>query len=330
MTAIVDALTTSHPERRVFEELRAGDVACATVTCGFWDDTTEALDSIGKWRDSVRENSDLAAIAHNRTEIDAINASGRTAILLGFQNTDQFQDRIRYIELFADLGVRVVQLTYNNQNSIGSGCYEPNDGGLSRFGREVVEEMNRVGMLIDLSHVGEQTSRDAIEVSQRPVAVTHANPSSLYPHKRNKSDELLKSLVAKGGMLGLAIYPNIAGGPDMTVEEWVDMVSWTVNVIGIDHVGIGSDKSINGTQVDTDWMRMGRWTRKVDYGAGSAANPNRPRWPDWFQSPSQYPGVVECLRSKGFSEDEIEKIASKNWLRLYGEVFVDDADHGTN
>jgi membrane dipeptidase len=323
MTAIVDALTTSHPERRVFEELRAGEVICATVTCGFWDDANEALDSIGRWRDEVRRSSDLAEIARTSTDIDEIVASGRTAILLGFQNTDHFEGRIRYVEMFADLGVRVVQLTYNNQNAIGGSCYEPNDSGLSRFGHEVIEEMNRVGMLVDLSHVGERTSLDTIRASRKPVAVTHANPSSLYPHKRNKSDEVLRELVDNGGLLGLAIYPNIAGGPNMTVEEWADMVVWTVNKLGVENVGIGSDKSINGTQADTDWMRMGRWTRKMDFGAGSAANPDRPQWPDWFQSPSQYPGVVDGLRRKGLSEGDIEKVASQNWLRLYRDVFSD-------
>lgn len=321
MTVVVDALITSHPDRSVFEQLRQGNVGCATVTCAFWEDACEALDIIGKWRDAARQNDDLIAIARSRREIDEIICSGRTAILLGFQNTTPFMDRIRYIELFADIGVRVVQLTYNNQNAVGGSCYEPNDSGLSRFGREVVEELNRVGILIDLSHVGERTSLDVIALSDKPVAITHANPASIYPHPRNKSDKLLKSLAEKGGVIGCALYPNVAGGSNMALNEWIDMVAWTVDLIGVDHVGFGSDVGVNRTQKDLDWVRMGRWTRRIDYGAGSAANPGRPAWPSWFQTPADYPNVIEGLRRKGFSESEIDAIAHGNWLRLYHTVF---------
>jgi membrane dipeptidase len=318
---VIDALTTSHPEREVFEAFVAGGVSCATVTCGFWSNAYDALDSIARWRDAIRDSSDLASVATTAEGIKSLRSSGRVAILLGFQNSDLFEDRIRYIELFADLGVRVIQLTYNNQNALGSGCYEPSDGGLARFGREAVEEMNRVGMLIDLSHVGEKTSLETIEHSSKPVAVTHSNPATLYPHRRNKSDDVIRALVSKGGVIGVTMYPNLTDGPDMSVDDWAGIVRWTVDRFGIDHVGIGSDKSINGTQADTDWMRMGRWTRKMDYGAGSAANPDRPRWPEWFQTPAQYPGVVDALSNKGFSDDELEKVLSGNWMRLYAEVF---------
>lgn len=320
MAVVVDALQAGKWDREVFQELLDGGVGCVTVTCGFWDDAGEALQKLGDWRELVRKNADLVAIARNRAEIDAAVASGRAAIILGFQNSDIFEGRIAYIELFADLGVRVVQLTYNNQNFIGSSCYESNDSGLSRFGREAVLEMNRTGILIDLSHVGERTSFDTIEVSERPVAITHANPAWIYPHRRNKSKELLKALAEKGGVVGCAIYPPISGGSDMTIETWVDMVAETVNEIGIDHVGIGSDLGRKNTQADLDWMRMGRWTRGIDYGAGGHGNTKRAAWPEWFQSSSQYPLIVDALRRKGFSEAEVEKIAGGNWLRLYAET----------
>ena len=113
---------------------------------------------------------------------------------MGFQNADLFEGRIRFVELFAELGVRVIQLTYNNQNELGGSCYEDDDSGLSRFGREVVREMNRAGMLVDCSHVGDRTTLDAIKASKEPLAVTHANPDRLFPHKRNKTDEVLKAL----------------------------------------------------------------------------------------------------------------------------------------
>ncbi|HEY4891974.1 MAG TPA: membrane dipeptidase, partial [Reyranella sp.] len=199
---LIDGLQCGHFTRETFAELRRADVGAVTVTCGFWEGTVESLDSIARWRDLVNANKDLVAIATTAAEIEAIAAGGRTAILLGFQNSNLLEGRIRFVELFAELGVRAIQLTYNNQNELGGSCYEAEDSGLSRTGKEVVREMNRTGILVDLSHVGNRTTREAILWSEKPVAVTHANPDSLFPHKRNKTDDVLKALAERGGVLG--------------------------------------------------------------------------------------------------------------------------------
>ena len=208
---LIDGLQCGHFTREIFQDLRKADVGAVTVTCGFWEGTVESLDSIARWRDLVNANADLVAITRTAAEIEAIAASGRTAILLGFQNSNLLEGRIRFVELFAELGVRAIQLTYNNQNELGGSCYEAEDSGLSRTGQEMVREMNRTGILVDLSHVGNRTTRDAILCSERPVAVTHANPDSLFPHKRNKTDDVLKALAERGGVLGCATYRNITG-----------------------------------------------------------------------------------------------------------------------
>src|SRR5690349_18704748 len=135
---LIDGLQCGHFTREVFEELRKGGVTCVTVTCGFWEDTVESLDSIARWRDLVTMNSDIVAIATSADEIRAAVAGGRLALILGFQNSTLLQGRVRFVELFAELGVRVMQLTYNNQNEIGGSCYEEEDSGLARFGREVI------------------------------------------------------------------------------------------------------------------------------------------------------------------------------------------------
>jgi membrane dipeptidase len=240
--------------------------------------------------------------------------------LLGCQNSSPLNDRLRFVELFADLGVRVMQLTYNNQNGLGGSCYEESDSGLSRFGRQVVREMNRVGMLIDLSHVGERTGRDAIEYSDGPVAVTHANPSSLFTHRRNKGDELLHALAAKGGIIGLATYKNIGGPWCDSIGSWCELVARTVELVGIEHVGIGTDIGRKETLDYLMWMRKGRWTRDVDYGAGSAQTPGQVPPPDWFASTEQFPDIAKALE-RHFSDDEVGLIMGGNWLRLYGTVF---------
>src|SRR5438105_6378984 len=198
---LIDGLQCGHFTREVFQELRQADVTGVTVTCGFWEGTVESLDSLARWRDLVATNSDLVTIAISADDIRAAAAAGRTALVLGFQNSNLLEGRVRFVELFAELGVRVIQLTYNNQNELGGSCYEDEDSGLARFGREVIREMNRTGILVDLSHVGKRTTLDAIRWSEKPVAVTHANADRLYPHKRNKTDEVLRALAEKGGVL---------------------------------------------------------------------------------------------------------------------------------
>ena len=257
-------------------------------------------------------------------EIEAVAKSGRTAIILGFQNSNLFEGRIRFVEFFAELGVRkaAIQLTYNNQNELGGSCYEDEDSGLSRTGKEMVREMNRVGILVDLSHVGNRTTKDAIICSEKPVAVTHANPDSLFQHKRNKTDDVLKVLAEKGGVLGCATYRNITGDHYCSsLKNWCEMVAKSVDIIGVDHVAIGTDRSHNFTKPDYDWMRMGRWTRGIDYGAASAARPGKAPPPAWFQEVRDLGLLVGGLKEVGFNAGEVDKITHGNWMRLYRDVF---------
>ena len=319
---LIDGLQCGHFDREVFQQLQQANVGCITVTCGFWEDTTESLDSLARWRDLVAENADVVGTARTAAEIREIAASGRVAILLGFQNSELLQGRIRYVEFFAELGVRVIQLTYNNQNSLGGSCYEQEDSGLARFGREVVHEMNRTGILVDLSHVGNRTTLDTIRWSKKPVAVTHANADRLFPHKRNKTDDVIRALRDNGGIIGCATYRNITGDEYCaSIEAWCRMVMQTVEIAGIDHVGIGTDRSHNFVKADYDWMRMGRWTRGVDLGASPASRPGKAPPPDWFQTVRDIGKIEHGLRGAGFSDDEAAKVAHGNFLRVYEAVF---------
>lgn len=317
----IDGLECSVYDREVFLELKQGRLTAVVNTLAFWEDAGEALDRLGMWRDLARENADLIVLARTAADIEAAYAEGRTAIVMGSQGSDLLDGRLRYVELFHDLGLRVMQLTYNNQNSLGSSCYEAVDTGLARFGREVVREMNAVGMLVDLSHCGNKTGLDAIEWSQQPVAVTHANPASLYPHPRNKPDDLLRALAEHGGVLGLATYRNINGDWVDSVDRWCDLVKRTVELIGIDHVGIGTDLGRKSGLTELNWMRMGRWTRTPNYGAGSAANPGKAAPVEWMATTAGFPVLAEALGRNGFAAEEVAAIMGGNWLRLYRTVF---------
>jgi microsomal dipeptidase-like Zn-dependent dipeptidase len=319
---LIDGLQCGFYDRKVFEDLLRGGFTCVTPTLGFWEGTLESLDAIGRWRDLARECADLVLLARSTADILRAHESKRLAILPGFQNSNCLEDRIRYVELYADLGIRVMQLTYNNQNELGGSCYEENDSGLARFGREVIGEMNRCGILVDLSHVGEKTTLDAINCSQKPVAVTHANAASLFPHQRNKGDDVIKALREKGGIIGCATYRNITPEPALaTLRGWCEMVARTIDIAGIDHVGIGTDFSHNSNQAYLDWMRMGRWSKVMNYGAGSATNSGPAPKPKWLSNPAEFGKVQDGLKEVGFNPAEVEKIAAGNWLRVYGAVF---------
>ncbi|MBC9207506.1 dipeptidase [Roseomonas aerophila] len=320
---LIDALQCGHFSREVFSQLRQGGVSAVTVTCGFWEDPMESFDSLGKWRDLVGENADLVALARTPAEIEAVAASGRTAIVLGFQNTDLFGNRIRLVEMFAELGVRVVQLTYNNQNSVGGSCYEAEDSGLARFGRELVREMNSAGILIDCSHVGERTTLDTIRHSQKPIAVTHGNARSVFDHSRNKSDDILHALRESKGVIGCAVYRNITGDYFCaSARNWAEMVAKTVEIAGIDSVGIGTDYGHDNGPADYAWMRMGRWTRHVDYGASAPGKPLKTPRAEWLaEGVSGLGKIAGGLKEVGFHDDEIAKLTHGNWMRLYGETF---------
>lgn len=318
---IIDALNCSHWDRELFEELRAGGVTCINITCAVWETARETLNHLTKWYGFFREHSDLIMHVQSGTDIEQAHAVGKTGIVLGFQNASPIENDISFVELFHRLGVRVMQITYNNQNHIGSSCYETNDAGLSRFGREVVREMNQLGMVIDLSHVGERTSLDAITHSKRPVAITHANPYAIHPSKRNKSDHLLKVLAEHNGMLGCSLYPHFIGGNQTTLAQFCDLMGYAVELMGIDRVGIGSDLVRKQDQTYLNWLRMGRWTRTVDYGPGNSSNPGWPEWQKWFQSSLDFSNLAEGLRKTGFSEEETNKLMGENWQRFFSEAF---------
>ena len=169
--------------------MQKGGVTAANCTCCVWENFRQTMDNIVRWKGWFNQNEDLLLQVFSTKDIHRAKAESKTGIILGFQNVSAFEDRIDYINLFKELGVGIVQMAYNTQNLVGTGCYESKDGGLSDFGREVVAEMNRVGIMCDLSHVGPNTSRDVIEVSSKPVCYSHCLPAGLKEHPRNKSDD---------------------------------------------------------------------------------------------------------------------------------------------
>jgi microsomal dipeptidase-like Zn-dependent dipeptidase len=318
---IIDALQHSRWDREVFEEMRQGGVTAVHVTTAVWEGCRDTLSNIIRFHRLFEEHADIIFQARTVADIRHAKKIGKTAIILGFQNSSPIEDDIGLVQVFYELGVRVMQLTYNNQSLLGSSCYEATDSGIPRFGHEVIREANRLGMIIDLSHCGERTGQEAIDISSRPVAITHAIPKSFHAGIRNKSEGLLRSLAKRGGMLGFSLYPFHIGGKDTPLAKFCEMVARAADVMGVDHIGIGSDHSRKWVDADLDWIRSGRWKKGTDFGEGSATNRSWPEWPAWFRTPAQFPNLTEGLLKQGFNRADVAKIMGENWLRFFENGF---------
>ncbi len=315
---LIDGLIISKWSRSVFEEMRAGGVTAANCTCSVWEGFQATMENVAQWKRWFREHDDLLLQVHGTGDIRRAKRDGRTGIVLGWQNTSALEDRAEFVEVFRDLGVRVMQLTYNTQNLVGSGCWESRDGGLSDFGRDVIDEMNRCGVLVDLSHVGPKTSADAVRHSAKPVAYTHCCPTGIMEHPRNKSDDQMRAVVERGGFVGVATYPPfLPWGDETTVDQCIDVFEYVIDVAGEDAVGIGTDFTQDQEVSFFEWLRS-------DKGHGRLLVPGKPRVPRLpigLATIKEFPNLTAAMARRGWSESRIRKVLGENWLRFLGEVW---------
>ena len=322
MNPLIDGLQYANWSEKIFRQMRAGGVDAIHVTITYHETFRETVLNIERWNRWFERFPDLIFQGFTAADIEIARQTGRTAIYFGSQNPSCIEDDIGLVEVLHRLGMRFMQLTYNNQSLLATGCYEAEDGGLSRMGREVVREMNRVGMVVDMSHSGDRSTLEAIEHSTRPIAITHANPASWHSARRNKSDTVLKALAESGGMLGLSLYPHhLKGGSQCNLAEFCDMAARAVDVMGAGNVGIGSDLCQDQPDSIVEWMRVGRWTKAIDYGEGSADAPGFPPMPDWFGDNRDFGNIAEGLKNRGMNEAEVAGIMGGNWMRFYADSF---------
>lgn len=322
MTMLIDGLQYANWSEKIFRQMREGGVDAVHVTICYHEMFRETVANIEQWNRWFETYPDLICHAKTGDDVRTAKAAGKTAIIFGFQNCSPIEDDIGLIEICHSLGARFMQLTYNNQSLLATGCYEAEDTGLTRFGKQAVKEMNRVGLVIDMSHSAERSTLDAIEFSTRPIAITHANPHSWHPGLRNKSDTVLKALSDAGGMLGFSMYPHhLKGGPECTLTSFCEMIARTADLMGVDHIGIGSDLCQDQPDSIVEWMRVGRWSKEIDYGEGSKDNAGFPPQPPWFGDNRDFGNIAMGLNDMGFGEDETAKVMGGNWLRFFDENF---------
>ncbi|MEC8847349.1 MAG: dipeptidase [Pseudomonadota bacterium] len=314
---LIDGLVIARFSRALFEDMAKGGITTVHCTCSVWHDFRQTMANIAQWLEWFEVHDDIIMPVRTAADIKTAKQTGKVGVILGWQNSSAIDNDVANLRLFHQLGIRVVQLTYNTQNLVGAGCWEPTDPGLSNFGRNVVEELNHLGMLIDLSHVGPQTSADAIAHSKAPVAYTHCCPM-LKQHARNKTDDQLKAIADRGGFVGFASYtPFLPQGADATLDDCVTAMTYMIDLVGEEAVGIGTD-----WVQDQDIAFFEYLTRNM--GSGQPTTPiydQVPPMPKGLETLGDFGNFIPAMERAGWSEVRIRRVLGENWLRFLGEVW---------
>jgi membrane dipeptidase len=276
----------------------------------------ETLSFMAAWQGYVGRNSHVLTLVDTAPDLDRAKAERKVAVIMGLQNSEHFRKK-EDVKAFYQLGQRCSQLTYNSQNLLGSGGTERVDGGLSDFGVEIVKAMNEVGMLVDVSHCGDRTTLDAIEVSPQPIAITHSNCRAIFDHPRLKTDEAIRKLAAKGGVMGITgVRMFVRDREPTTIDHIVDHIDHVVKLVGIEHVGIGTDSDLNGyDDMPPDQLKMLRGAYKASYGFRDKIDI------EGFDHPKKMFDLTEALFRRGYSEQNIIAVLGGNFRRLLGSTW---------
>ena len=277
----------------------------------------ETLAFLAAWQGFCARNADLFCVVDTAGDLDRAKAAGKCAVIMGIQNAEHFR-KAEDVLSFRQLGQRCAQLTYNSQNLLGSGSTDRVDGGVSDYGAEIIAAMNDCGMLVDVSHCGDRTTLDAIEISTRPVAITHSNCRALNDHPRLKTDEAIAKCAAKGGVMGITGVRNFVRDREPTgIEHIVDHIDHVVKVAGIEHVGIGSDSDLDGyDDMPPDQRKMLMESYKSSYAFREKLDT------DGFDHPKKVFDLTEALIRRGYGDSNIESVLGGNFRRLLGTVWV--------
>ncbi|MGE0213753.1 MAG: dipeptidase [Parvibaculaceae bacterium] len=309
--------------------LRAGNVSAVNITVsGLIADFEEACDDIAAWLLRAAAPASPWRIVETVEDIHAARREGCIGLIMGWQNMRPISDRLERLQFFHRLGIRVMQLTYNERNYIGDGCLEPADEGLSLFGRRVIKEMNRLGIAIDLSHVGHRSAFDAAEISAAPVLLTHANAKAVSDVPRNKSDALMKAVAATGGLVGISVYGPMCWNGDASrgpsLEDFYRHLDHAVSLVGPEHVSLGTDFPVVADLSSVDAvirMTLDRYPAAITKYATAFGNDVRTRYLSDCGSPAELGRITELLLAKGWNEADVTAFLGCNYLRVLERIW---------
>jgi membrane dipeptidase len=305
--------------RDMLERFRASGVDCVSLTLGGdpgplpGGGLGETVRRLAQERAFFLAHPDDYRLIETAADIEAAKREGRLGIVFHFQGTGALEGDLGMVEAYYRLGVRHMLIAYNARNLAGDGCFEPDDAGLSLFGRRLVDEMNRVGMLLDCSHTGRRTSLEAMERSMSPVIFSHSNPAAIHAHPRNITDDQIRACAATGGVIGIMGVSNMMGPDgDASVECLLRHVDYCVNLAGVDHVGLSLDFVYD--LEETYALGLALAGGKLPEGGGYR--------PDLaVVEPEQYPRITEGLLARGLAEAQVRQILGGNWLRVARAVW---------
>lgn len=312
---VIDGLICAKWERALFEDMAKGGLTAANCTVAFWENFEGTVRNIVEMNELIEASSDLLIKVRTTEDIKRAKREGKTGVMMGFQNANPFEDQIGYVKVFKDLGVGIVQMCYNTQNLVGTGCYE-RDGGLSGFGREIVAEMNKHGLLCDLSHVGPNTAKEVIDESKQRVCYSHCLPAGLKEHPRNRTDEELKYIADKGGFVGVTMFtPFLRAGVNATIDDYVEAIQYVYNIVGEDAIGIGTDFTQGHGHDFFEYLTHDKGYARRLTRFGEIVNPKD------IRTVGEFPNLTEALLRHGFSETQVRKIMGDNWVTLLKDVW---------
>ncbi len=319
---VVDGLLVGPPSgRHVQELLDCGITSTNWTVSSHRDDTVQAINKIIQFYWLLEQFPQSTLLVEKSSDIHRAKKEGKLGIILMFQTASPLGANVHLLRIFRRLGVRVIELAYNESSPLAAGCLEPSNGGLTSLGIQVIGEMNRIGILIDLSHVGERSSLEAIEVSKDPVIFSHSNARKLQENPRNVTDEQIKACAAKGGVIGLSSFSafvgSTQGGRHPTLQEYLRHMDYLIDLVGPDHVGIGTDIMVS-EPTDGVWWRA---TTGRLYSAVSQEMTYETHNIKGFMHHSDLPGVANAMVDHGYEASVIRKIIGGNWQRVYRQVW---------
>ena len=321
---VYDAVCPLAQKDEALDDLIKGGVTVVASTVAARGDLSETMQSIAMWYERLRRRSNELLLVTKVEDMERAKAEGKLGIIFHFQGAAPIGTNLDMVEVYYRLGVRIMQLTYNVKDYVGDGCEESGDGGLSDFGKRLIQEMNRVGMLVDLSHTGHRTTMEAMEASNAPCVFSHSNCNQIFRSKRNISEDQIRKVAAGGGVIGVTTFPGIVSDSSQpTKEELLAHFDHYASVVGIDHIGFGSDYfdgqvpyvSLEAAQaIYQKWIDSGAWTPET-------YRPPPYIYPEGIETPDQLPNLTRMLLEHEYSTDDVGKILGRNFMRVYKEVW---------
>ncbi len=300
-----------------------GAMAVAPTITGVTGNARSGFSMIGAWHRYARERDDTLVV-RRADDIERAKGDGSLALIMHCQGSAIIEDDLDLVDAYAQAGLRIFQLCYNRKDLVGDGAGERGEGGLSHFGVSLVRRLNHNGLLVDCSHTGERTSLEAIEISDAPVIVSHANARALHPNRRNVSDTLIREIARSGGVVGTVGFPAFLvaqGQPGL--DRFIDDIAYKADLVGIEHTGIGIDYYEGQHPVEDDETALARYRRRIESGQWHAEDYPPPpyRFPEGIETPRTLVALTRRLLERGFSDDDVRAIWGLNWLRVYRDAW---------